>query len=84
MQANSGFLLSGRRSRPCVCRRRRGKSPENSISVLKRVKFLEGLGLSRTDAAETAGSSAASVREMQSRKRRAKHGRAKTKTRAGR
>jgi antitoxin component HigA of HigAB toxin-antitoxin module len=40
-------------------------SPEKFDTVLKQVKFLQGLGLSRKDAAETAGSSAESVRVMQ-------------------
>lgn len=55
------------------------KEPEKFDSVLKRVDFLQGLGLSMNDAAEAAGSSAASVREMIGRKRRAgrKHGKKK-------
>lgn len=46
------------------------KEPQKFDSVLKRVKFLQGLGLSRADAAKAAGSSAASVQVMHS---RAKH-----------
>ncbi len=40
------------------------KEPEKFDSVLKRVKFLEGLGLRREHAAEAAGSSAESVRVL--------------------
>lgn len=42
------------------------KEPNKFDSVLKRVKFLQGLGLSRNDAAAAAGSSAASVQVMHS------------------
>jgi hypothetical protein len=42
------------------------KEPERVDSVLKRVKFLQGLGLSRNDAANAAGSSAASVQVLRS------------------
>ncbi len=48
------------------------KEPGKLDSVLKRTKFLQGLGLSQSDAAETAGSSADSVRVMQSRTKRKK------------
>jgi hypothetical protein len=49
--------------------------------VLAKVKFLQGLGLSRDDAAEAAGSSAQSVRVMHHRKKsgRAKNGTTKKK-----
>jgi hypothetical protein len=60
------------------------KSPEKYKHLLKRVKFLQGLGLTRADAAGAAGSSAKSVAELQSRARRRKgrqHGRAKKTTR---
>jgi len=40
------------------------KDPEKFDAVLKQVEFLDGLGLSRKDAAEAAGSSAESVRVM--------------------
>ncbi len=42
----------------------RSKEPERFDSVLKRVKFLEGLGLSREHAAEALGSSAKSVQKL--------------------
>ena len=58
------------------------EEPKNLDTLLKRVKFLEGLGLSRADAAEAAGSSADSVRVLQERKRRAKNGRPKKKSRS--
>lgn len=60
-----------------------GREPEKFDSVLKRVKFLEGLGLSRDHAAEAAGSSAKSVRVLHSRvkSRKAKHGTEKKKPR---
>jgi hypothetical protein len=50
------------------------KNPERFDSVLKRVRFLETLGLSRSHAAQAAGSSPESVRELH---RLAKKGRAK-------
>jgi hypothetical protein len=58
------------------------KEPDKLDSVLKRVKFLQDLGLSRNDAARAAGSSAASVRVMhsQAKNRGTKHGH-KKKTR---
>jgi hypothetical protein len=57
------------------------KEPEEFDSVLKRVKFLQGLGLSRNDAANAAGSSAASVQVLQSlaKGKKVKHGSAKKK-----
>jgi hypothetical protein len=58
--------------------------PEKYKHLLKRVKFLQGLGLTRADAAGAAGSSAKSVAELQSRARKKKgrqDGRAKKKTR---
>ncbi len=48
------------------------REPAKYDSMLKRVKFLQGLGLNRNDAAEVAGSSPASVRELQSRQTRRK------------
>ena len=57
-----------------------GKDPGKFNSVLKRVKFLRGLGLSQSDAAGAAGSTAASVQELQSRSRK-KNAKAKKKTR---
>ncbi len=59
------------------------KEPTKFDELLKRVKFLEGLGLSRSHAAEAAGSSAASVGVLQSRSKRKKanNGKAKKKTR---
>ena len=58
------------------------KEPQKFDSVLKKVKFLQGLGLSRAEAAKAAGSSAASVQVMhsQAKRRKTKDG-AKKKTR---
>jgi hypothetical protein len=58
------------------------KEPAKFDSVLKRVNFLKGLGLSRDDAAMAAGSSAASVRVMysQAKSRKVRNGGAKKKT----
>jgi hypothetical protein len=63
--------------------RAQSNQPEKFDSVLKRVKFLEGLGLSRDDAAEAAGSSAQSVRELHRRRKskKAKNGTARKKVR---
>lgn len=57
------------------------KDPKKFDTVLKQVKFLQALGLSRNDAAEAAGSSAESVRVMHHRRKsaRAKNGTAKKK-----
>lgn len=58
--------------------------PAKYDTLLKRVKFLEGLGLSRPHAAEAAGSSANSVGVMTSRAKqgkKAKNGKAKKKAR---
>jgi len=57
------------------------KDPDKLDTVLKQVKFLQGLGLSRKDAAETAGSSEKSVSVMQSQRKstRKKNGAAKKK-----
>jgi hypothetical protein len=62
------------------------REPEKFDTVLKQVKFLQGLGLSRKDAAEAAGSSAESVRVMHQRRKskKAKNGTAKKKTGGGR
>lgn len=59
------------------------KEPDKFNSVLKRVKFLEGLGLPQDDAAEAAGSSAQSVRVLHSlaKTKKVKNGTAKTKSR---
>jgi hypothetical protein len=59
----------------------RGTDASKLDSVLKRVAFLEGLGLSRDDAANAAGSSSDSVRVLQRRSgtRKAKNGKAKKK-----
>jgi hypothetical protein len=48
------------------------RTPGKFGSALKRVKFLRGLGLSRDDAADVAGSSAQSVRALDSRVKRRK------------
>ncbi|WP_213741067.1 hypothetical protein [Bradyrhizobium sp. dw_411] len=40
------------------------KNPDKADSVLKKVKFLEGLGVPTKDAAGAAGSTAASVRVL--------------------
>jgi hypothetical protein len=53
------------------------KDPKKFEKLLHKVKFLEGLGLSRNDAAMTAGSSPASVGVLQRRLKKAKHGKAK-------
>jgi hypothetical protein len=58
------------------------REPEKYGDVLKKVKFLEGLGLSQNDAAEAVGSTAKSVGVMRSRKK--KKAKAKKKTRSGR
>lgn len=52
-------------------------------TVLQKVKFLENLGLSRAQAAQVAGSSAASVSELRRRanKRKPSRGKAKSKGR---
>jgi len=62
------------------------KDPKKFNTVLKQVKFLQGLGLSRKDAAEAAGSSAESVRVMhhQRKSMRTKNGPAKKKANRGR
>jgi len=44
------------------------KNPDKADSVLKKVKFLEGLGVPAKDAAGAAGSTAESVRVMKSNK----------------
>lgn len=56
------------------------KQPKKFDSTLKRVKFLEGLGLTRQHAAEAAGSSAESVRVLHHRQKGGrKNGKAKKK-----
>jgi hypothetical protein len=59
----------------------RKDEPSKFDSVLKRVQFLEALGLDRVQAAEAAGSSAESVRVLRhlTKRGRAKNGKAKTK-----
>lgn len=42
------------------------KNPDKANSVLKKVKFLEGLGVPSKDAATAAGSTAESVRVLKS------------------
>jgi len=58
------------------------KNPEKFDTVLKRVKFLEGLGLSSGHAAEAAGSTAASVRQLHhvTKKKRGKNAKGKKKS----
>ena len=58
------------------------KEPDKFDSVLKRVKFLQSLGLSRADAAEVAGSSPASVQVLHSlnKSKKVKNGRTKKKS----
>ena len=61
--AQSKWLPVIAKSLAYLClRQAKGEEPERFDSVLKRVKFLEGLGLSRDHAASAAGSSAHSVR----------------------
>lgn len=59
------------------------KQPEKLNSVLKRVKFLQALGLSCNDAANAAGSSVASVTVLHSlaKGKKVKNGSAKKKAR---
>lgn len=58
------------------------KEPEKFESVLQRVEFLEGLGLTRDHAAQAVGSSAKSVSELHRReKKRKKNGTNKKKVR---
>jgi len=52
------------------------RDPDKFSEVLNRVGFLQGLGLPEKDAAEAAGTSIASVRELRRRKR-ARSGKAK-------
>lgn len=58
------------------------KKPKQFDSVLKRVKFLESLGLSRHHAAKAAGSSSESVAVLHSlqKRRRGKYGKGKKKS----
>jgi hypothetical protein len=53
------------------------KTPERVDSVVKKVKFLEALGLPRVDAAQAAGSNAESVRVMIARGGRKRRGKTK-------
>lgn len=55
------------------------RDPEKFEDVLTRVKFLEGLGLSQSDAAGAAGSTANSVRVLRSKRGKAKNASAKKK-----
>lgn len=59
------------------------KEPEKFDTVLKQVKFLQALGLTRDDAALAAGSTPGSVQVLHSRakKRKSKNGPAKAKVR---
>lgn len=50
------------------------KNPEDTDTVLKKVKFLTGLGVPSKDAAEAVGSSVQSVRVMTRRRKGAKRG----------
>lgn len=58
--------------------------PKKFDTVLKKVKFLQGLGLSRSEAAGAAGSSADSVKVMHSRSKRARANNGKAKKRSRR
>jgi hypothetical protein len=62
------------------------QEPEKYDGLLKRVKFLEGLGLNRADAAQAAGSSAESVGVLTRRAkgRKSSNGKAKEKSRSKR
>lgn len=60
----------------CLCQVEQ-RTPARVDSVVKKVEFLEGLGLPRADAAQAVGSSAESVRVMIAREGR--KGRGKTK-----
>jgi hypothetical protein len=53
--------------------------PERVGSLLDKVKFLEGIGVPKVDAALILGSTAKSVATLESRKRGANNGRKKTK-----
>ncbi len=53
--------------------------PERVSSLLDKVKFLEGIGVPKGDAALILGSTAKSVATLESRKRGAANGRKKTK-----
>jgi len=57
------------------------KEPEKFDSVLKRVEFLEALGMTQNDAAAVVGSSAKSVGELRRRTKVSKNGSGKKKTR---
>ena len=60
------------------------REPDKYKEVLDKVKFLQGIGLSASDAAEAAGSTAHFVSVMQSRRKRVKNGKAKKKSRGRR
>jgi hypothetical protein len=55
------------------------KSPGDFDTVLKKVEFLEGLGMDQADAAVVAGSSPASVNELRRLERNSKNGKSKGK-----
>ena len=55
------------------------KEPAKFDTVLKKVEFLEGLGMSQADAALVAGSSTDSVAELRRREKKGKNGNAKKK-----
>ena len=50
------------------------KNPDKADDVLKKVKFLKGLGVPEKDAAGAAGSTADSVRVLNARSRKKKNG----------
>lgn len=82
--AQSKWLPVIAKSLAYLClRQAEGEEPERFDSVLKRVKFLEGLGLSRDHAASAAGSSAHSVQELdrQQKNRKTKNATGKKKGR---
>lgn len=57
------------------------KEPEKFYSVLKRVQFLESLGMTQNDAAAVVGSSAKSVGELRRRTKGSANASVKKKTR---
>jgi hypothetical protein len=58
----------------CLAQAMEGDGAEKYKTILAKVKFLEGLGLPHKDAAETAGSTAESVRVAKFNKTKAKNG----------
>ncbi len=55
------------------------REPGKFEGVLAKVEFLEGLGLSEKNAAEVAGSSIQSVRELRRQRKKVKNGKGKDK-----